>query len=189
MGDYIDLDFFQSYTRTTYGATTTPTATFVNTLIDDSEQEIDEYTGRSWGQTTYPDELHDEPLANILLKNTPVLSVTSVEKKDGTVLTEGIDEDYIVDGDFIIFNKDKSRPDRVLVTYSAGYNPVRADVKMLTTLLTLSKIIQSESATADNTESISVGPISITSRLGLSSTINIEKDIEKYKRRLRRIVR
>ena len=35
MGDYIDLDYFQSYTRTTYDETTTPTSTFVNTLIDE----------------------------------------------------------------------------------------------------------------------------------------------------------
>ena len=34
MGDYIDLEYFQNYTQTAYDGTTTPTATFVETLIE-----------------------------------------------------------------------------------------------------------------------------------------------------------
>ena len=38
MGDYIDLEFFQSYTRTIYSSTTTPTDSEVETFIELSEQ-------------------------------------------------------------------------------------------------------------------------------------------------------
>jgi len=189
MGDYIDLAFFESYTRTTYDGTTTPTDTEVNLYIDMSEDEINEVTGRSWASTTYTDELYDCPNYEILLKNYPVISVTEVKNKNGDVLTEGIDDDYIVDGDFIVFNKRKSNPDRVYVTYNAGYSQVRADVQLLTTLLTIQKVRQSQSANDSNSKKIKVGPITIDKELGMQTVINLDSDVEKYWKRLRRLIR
>jgi len=188
MGDYIDLEFFQNYTRTLYDGTTTPTSTTVETYIDLSEQEINETTRRTWGVTVYTNELYDLPNQELLLKNYPVSSVSSIKLSDDTVLTEGIDEDYIIDGDFVLFNKNKYIPDRVYVTYTK-YNEVRSAVKMLTTLLTLQKLIQSESSTTDNTESISIGPISLTTAIGTSQVVNLDYDINKYWKQLRRLIR
>lgn len=190
MGNYIDLAYVSAFTRTTYDATTTPTATTVNEYIDLSEQEINEFTGRTWGLETNTDEMHRNPKHSILLRNYPVISVTSVKDSDMNVLTEGIENDYIVDGDFIIFNENKPSPKkRVYVTYQSGYSPVRADAVNLTTLLVTSKIRQSQQSAASSSKRIQIGPITIDKALGTNTILNLDSDIEMYKKRLRRLVR
>jgi len=198
MGRYISLAFFESFTRTNYTTLTTPTEAEVEEYITDSEVEIDEVTGRTWGIKYNVSELYDCPKQETLLKNTPLLLTTdATDDTDGVVivdgddnpLVEGIDEDYIIDGDFIVFNKRKSTPSRVYISYTSGYEDTRKDAKMLTALLTLQKIIQSGTAVQDNVESISVGSISISSQIGASSTVNIDKDTQRYWKRLRKLVR
>lgn len=188
MGNYIDKTFFEDYTQQTFDNNTTPTSTFLNQLIDDSEAEINDTTGRKWDLQTYTDEIYDSPESEVLLENTPVQTVTSVKDKDGTVLTEGYDNDYIVDGDFIVF-KGKSVPERIQVTYNAGWSPVNTNVKMLATLLTIKKLKQGESYAQDNTEAITVGPISITSELSMNTVLNLDSDIDYYWKKVRRLIR
>lgn len=189
MGRYIDLDFFQEYTRTTYTSETTPTSSFVESLIELSEQEIDEKSGRTWDSETHTSELYDEPQRELLLKNYPVISVSSVVDGDDVTLTEGIDEDYTVDGDFIVFNKTKTVPDRVYVTYTSGYSGVRTAAQILATLLTIKKIRQSQSTKYSNTKTIKLGSITIDKSLGLQTVLTLDKDIDFYWRQLRRLVR
>jgi len=189
MGNYIDITLVEEYLGQTFDATTTPTSTTLNKFIDLSEQEINEVTGRNWGEETINSETHDYPKYDILLNKYPVINVTEVKDKDGNILTEGIDSDYIVDGDFIVLNKNNSLPLRIYVTYTAGYTNVRSDAKMLTLLLTLKKLKQSDSSQTSNTTSITVGSISLTKKLGMSTVLNLEDDIEKYYKRLRRLIR
>ena len=190
MGDYITLEFFQSYTRTTYDETTTPTATEVEGYITESERLINEKTGRTWGLKTNVNELYDLPNYEVLLKNYPVIAVSEVRDGDGNVLTEGIDEDYIVDSeDFIIFNPDNSKPSRVYVDYTSGYTTVRSDAKRLALLYTIQQVSQSESTAGTNSKMIKVGPITIQKELGMQTILNLDSDIKKYERALRSIVR
>ena len=186
MSEYIDLAFFSSYTRTTYDNTTTPTDTEVQAFIDLSEQEINENTGRTWGTKTITDEIHDSPGPEIYLKNYPVISVTEVRDKELNVLVEGIDNDYSINGSYITLNNIYNR---VYVDYTSGYTLVRADAKMLTTLLTINKVRQSQSSNASNSKKIQVGPITIEKGLGTQTVLNIDSDITKYEKRLRRLIR
>lgn len=189
MGDYIDLEDFQKFTRTTYTESTVPTADYVNELIDESEAEINEDTGRTWKVESYVDELYDLPQDEVLLKNYPIITVSLIKDGDLNELTEGIDEDYTVDGDFIVWNKNKIKPDRCYITYTAGYTGVRKAAKRLTELLTVQKLSQSDSSSQNNTKSVKLGPISIDKALGMQTVVNLDSDIKRYWKKLRRLIR
>jgi len=179
MVDYIDLAFFQSYTRTTFDATTSPTSDEVNTLISLSSQEIDELTGRTWNRVNGHVENITPNSKLVLLSKTPVLSITSVVDNNGDAVSY-----TIKDRDFIELDKQVD----IVVTYDYGYDNIPAAIKMLTTLYTLQKVMQGGSASNDNTESIRVGPISIKSSIGLSTIVNLSSDIKKYENRVRRLI-
>jgi len=186
MGDYIDLEFFQNYTQTTYDGTTTPTATFVETLIDESEDYINEETNRTWGVSTNVNELYDIPPQELLLNNYPVLSVSEIRDKNGDELTEGIDNDYVVEGNFVRFINCQAR---VYIDYTSGYTTVPIKVKMLAMLLTLGKVVQGGSSSSSNSKGIKVGPISITKQLGTQTVINLDKDIKEQWRQVKRLLK
>jgi hypothetical protein len=189
MGKYIDLDFVKEYTRTNFDETTVPSADIVEEFINISEQEIDEKSGKSWGLTTHTSELYDNPRRELLLKNYPVVSVDKISTINPDAdLIEGIDADYIVDGDFIVFNKNKPVPTRVYVTYDAGYEEVRGAAKMLATLLTIKKIKQSASYKS-NANNVRIGVISLTRNMGAQNMLNLDKDVDFYWKQLRRLVR
>lgn len=189
MGDYITIDDIQEFTRTTYTADTTPNIDTINNYIDRYEAMINQRTGRAWGVETHTSEVYDSPDYEILLKYYPVLTISTVTDTDGEPLTEGIDNDYTIDGDFIVFNPNTIKPKRVYVTYTSGYDPVREDVVELAILLVTSKIKQSESASGNNTNKIKLGPISIEKSLGLQTVTNIDSDIKTLWRSIRRLVR
>lgn len=180
MVDYIDLDFFQAYTRTTFDGTTDPTDVQIGMLISLASQEVDELTGRVWNRVDGHTEYIESPKSEELLSNRPILNIQSVVDEDGNPV------DYtIVDRDFIKIHKNTP----VTITYDYGYDVIPAAIKMLTTLYTLQKQVQGASASQDNTESISVGPISISSGVGLSTVVNLDSDIKKYENRVRRLLR
>ncbi len=180
MVDYIDLEFFQNYTRSTFDATTDPTDAQINLLISLSSAEIDELTGQTFGTTVGHTQYIENPINEELLERVPVLSITSVVDNNGN------DVSYtMVDRDFI--KLDKKVP--VTITYDYGYTTPPVAVKMLTTLYTLQKVIQGGSSGADNTESISVGPISLSTGVGLSTVVNLDTDVKKYEQRVRNLVR
>lgn len=187
MGDYIDLEDVQEFARTTYDNTTTPTDVQVNEYIDRAEAKINQRTGRTWGINSQT-EIYDSPDYDLLLKQYPVLTITSVKNKEGDTLILGIDEDYIIDGDFIVFNPNKTRPTRATVEYTSGYDPVREDAAELNLLLVISKIRQSQSTTGTNSKKIKVGPIEIDKALGIQTVINLDNDIASLWRALRRLV-
>ncbi len=189
MAEYIDMTFFEAYVRTEYDGTTTPTDTVVQEYIDLAQQQVEEKTGRTWDLKTNVNEMYDKPFNEIYLKNYPVLNVSEIRNKEGTALTYGIDDDYIIEGDFVVFNPLKSNPDRVFVDYTSGYTTVRAEAKWLTVLYTVQKLSQSASTTDSNSRRITVGPISLDKTLGMNTIVNLELDIKTYERALRRLVR
>lgn len=179
MVDYIDLAFFQNYTRTTFDGTTDPTDAQVQILIDMGNQEVEDLTGRTWNRTNDEVEYVESPTSRILLSNTPVLNITSVVDADGN------DVSYTqVNRDLI--ELDKLVP--VTITYDHGYDNVPIAIKKLATLYTLQMSVQGGSASSDNTESISVGPISIASKVGLSTVVNLDSDVKKYEKKVRRLI-
>ena len=179
MVDYTDLAFFQAYTRTTFDNTTTPTDTEIQELINMSNAEVEELTGRRWDRVDGYVQKIDSPNELELLKMRPVLNIQSVVDANNNPV------DYeIVDRDFIKLSKLVP----VTITYDYGYDTPPTAVKMLATLYTLQKVVQGGSAASDNTASITVGPISITSSLGMTSVINLDSDIKKYENRLRRLI-
>ena len=180
MADYIDLTYFSNYTRTVFDSNTTPTDTQVQQYIDDANQEVEDLTGRVWDRVDGHVEYIDAPKQLQLLSMRPVLGVTSVQDLNGNDVSFSV-----VDRDFI--KLDTRGP--VNVTYDYGYDNVPIAIKKLATLYTLRSSIQGASASADNTESISVGPISISSSVGLSTVVNLESDIKTYESRVRRLIR
>ena len=189
MGDYIDLAFLESFTKIDYSADTDYTDDEVNEFIDLSEQMINERTGRTWGLKTNTSELYDLPKKETLLKNYPVISVTEIVDGDGNTLVNGIDDDYIVDDEFIIWNPNNTLPNRVYITYTSGYNPVRAVVKRLALLLTIQQLTQGGSSSTSNSKSIKVGPITIQKSLGMQTMLNLDSDVDRYWKQIRRLIR
>lgn len=173
------MQFFQNYTRTQYDTTTTPSAAFIEEMIDMASAEIDELTGRTWDKVV-GEELEIDGSREFITLKGPVIDVTSVTDISGNAL------------DFKIIDRDVvklARPQPVIITYDYGYETVPVAIKMLTTLYAIRKLIQGASANEGNSTAISIGPLSITQSLGLSTIINLDKDVEKYEMRIRRFVR
>ena len=179
MVDYIDLAFFSSYTQRTYDSTTSPTDTQIQLLIDLANEQIDEFTGKSWGKIVGYVEHFDDPNKIELLSKTPVLKVTSVKDVNGNDISY-----TIVDKDFIRFDKEVELD----VTYDYGYETTPTSIKMLATLYTLEKMLQGNSSSDDNTSEIKVGPITIKNNIGLSTIVNLSKDIKRYENKIRRFI-
>ena len=179
---YTDITFFQTYTRTTYSPTTTPTDTEVQLFLDMAKAEIDELTGRDWEQHTAVETIHNPSNGLILLSDTPVIGeITSIVDENGDdVAFEQIDRDFI--------QLTSSLPTKIVVTHEAGYVNVPTAIVMLNILYTIRALKQSESTTAGNSESITLGPISITNAIGTSAVIGLDSSIEKFERRIRRFI-
>lgn len=180
---YTTIDFLQGYTRRVYSTTTTPTAVQVQEYIDMAEDEVNELTGRKWEVTTVTERFYAPGTNEILLDKYPVNSITSVVGPSGDAVSfEQRHQDFVkLTGSYNV--------DYIDVTYQYGFTVVPAAIKWLTTLYAVQKIVQSASTSSSNTESISVGPISISNAVGRSAVINLEKDISKYESKIRRIVR
>lgn len=180
MVDYIDLTYFSNYTRTVFDSNSDPSDTIVQQYIDDANQEVEDLTGRVWNRVDGHVEYIESPNQLQLLSKRPVLNIQSVVDNDGNpVPYTSVDRDFI--------KLSKTYP--ITVTYDYGYDSVPIAVKKLATLYTLRSMTQGGSASSDNTESISVGPISISSRIGLSTIVNLESDIKTYENRIRRLIR
>ena len=180
MADYIDLAYFSSYTRTVFDSESDPTDVQMQIYIDDANQEVEDLTGRVWNRVDGYVEYIESPNELQLLSKRPVLNIQSVVDDNGDAVSY-----TVVDRDFIKLSKQVP----ITVTYDYGYDNVPIAIKKLATLYALRSSVQGASAGADNTESISVGPISISSGVGLSTVVNMESDIKTYENRVRRLIR
>lgn len=177
---YTDIEFLQKYTRRVYSPTTTPTNATVEEYITLAEEEVDFLTGRSWEPTTVTERIYAPSTNLILLKYYPVRSITSVTNKAGNAVSfEQRDRDFI---------KVQTSSEYIDVTYEYGYDSAPSNIKWLTTLYAVKNIVSSQYSTS-NTQSISVGPISISNAVGRSALANIDADIAKYEKRVKRIMR
>jgi hypothetical protein len=132
----------------------------IQRMITASDSFIENYTGRTFGQTTGEIEyLSTEKSRKVFfLKNYPVLTLSSVEVNqnistdvpDWETLTEGLGNDYLANSEDLslgrirfIDNFPIVGEDQIKVTYSHGYSSTPSLVNELSILLTLRKMANS----------------------------------------------
>ncbi|MHA1876682.1 MAG: hypothetical protein ACTSUC_09600 [Promethearchaeota archaeon] len=133
----------------------------VANLISSSDKQIEEETGRTYGQTIGSVEYLDveDEQDTFFLKNYPVLTLSSVEQNIEASITktpnwsassQGIGNDYIANdadleiGKFMfIDNFPYVGPNRLKVTYDYGYTTTPLLVKELSILLSIRKMTNS----------------------------------------------
>lgn len=179
---YADIQLFQTYTGVNFGPGTSPSLSELQTILDMSKDEVDIFTGKQWNTSTHTDIIY-KPLRGLnLLKIRPVQSVQSVKDENGDDVPFEVRED-----DFIYFTQ--SLPSQAKVEYTSGYTTIPTVIKKLQILYTLRSIKQGESYSQSSSSNISLGPISITNLIGVSTMINLDKDIREYENKVRRLMR
>lgn len=179
---YADIQSFQTYTGVTFGPGTTPSLSELEEFLEMSKDEVDFFTGKQWNTTPQTETIY-KPLRGLnLLKIRPVQSVQSVTDENGDAVPYEVRDD-----DFIYFTQ--SLPSQANVEYTSGYIKIPAVIKKLHILYTLRSIKQGESYSQGASSSISLGPISITNSIGVSTIINLDKDIREYENKVRRLMR
>jgi len=181
---------------TAFGSATTPSLASVNTWIEQTDSYIDGIANKVYAVSSYTDTFHNGGELLLFLKNTPLVSVTSVEYNNSIVgvapnwvtLTEytnySFDADkgviILVAGSFTVapgYNKYR-------VTYNSGYTVLPKNVEMLATKLVTSRVLSgiiSQNVNERNAGgSISVGDISIVepADYGVGSYKQLKNDIK-----------
>jgi len=183
---YTTVTDVANYMRTTFDTTTTPTDVEVQNYIDDISNEIDEMTGTTFTIVTGEVEVITPRVSTnkFITKKYPLLNVTKLEYNDGTEFEpnwiEIPDTDFRVDGDIIITKKNYDK--QVRITYDYGHLSVSSSVKMLATLMTVKRILGSADISDNEFESVSIGPISVASNLGMQRIVTLDSEIERLKK-------
>lgn len=188
---YTTLTNVEEFFGTTFDATTSPTLTQVNKYITDSETEIDNLTGTTFEATQSNTEIIDlnVPTNMFVTQKYPIVSVTSVEKNTSDdIFTSDTWEsvDYYNDRFRILTKYSYDGKRKVRLQYEYGYETVPPEVEHLATLLVVNKILTGQAVGDSATESISVGPISLTNSVGTSRVVNLKNEIKEYQRRVGR---
>lgn len=183
---YTTINDVATYLRTTFDATTTPTDTEVQQFIDDVSAEIDDFTGTTFNVVIGVVEIITPRVSTnkFLTKRYPLLSIENLEYNGGTEFEPNWIQiptnEYRVDGDIIITKKSYDK--QIRVTYTYGHNTVPTSVKELATLMTVKKILGSADVSENEFDSVSIGPISVSSNVGLNRVINLDKEIDRLKK-------
>lgn len=188
---YTTLTNVQEFFNVTFSASTNPTLDQVNQYITDVDTEINNLTGTVFGTPVSNTEIVDiKGYSDVFVtEKYPIVSVTSVEKntvadKFATPSWEAID--YYNDR-FRILTKYKYNGKRSLrLVYTYGFETIPPEVEHLATLLVVNKILSGNAIADSSTESISVGPISLTNSVGLNQMVNLKNEIKDYKRQVGR---
>jgi hypothetical protein len=172
MGFYTDTDKVGQRLRTTFSSTTTPTLDVIDEMIDEVENEIDSYAGRSYRKRTVTAEYHDYSGSGfILTKNPGLSSVTTLQYTDDDGATwntiSASQYDLYSDFDMIEFKPELFIPkgNRVIrITYVAGPDVVPARISKLATSMACLEVIRSQVNSSGNTAGgeVQVGPIRVT---------------------------
>lgn len=188
-------------TTTQFSPSTTPSSGDVLEWIAEESAYINGLANTIFGSTTYSSEYIDYDGENdLLLENSPLLSVTSVEYNHypiGSSLgssweTMVAEEDYTVYTDRgIIRILSNWNPDpgtkRIRVTYVAGYEVIPYQVRKLCTKLVAERVLSTLIAKNINERNdggtVSIGSVSITepSAYGIQSFKQLKNDIESLK--------
>lgn len=186
---YTSLSNVEAYLKTTFSGSTTPSTTKVNEWITDADTEVDNLTGATFTSGTYT-EYFDLNVATdrVIVSNYPLISVSSISYNTGTEWSPAWTAftNYRTIGDIIKFDKYVQGNNYVKAVYVAGYTTTPPEVEHLATLLVVKKIISSDDTSNGETESLSIGSISLTSNIGISRISNLDRDIDDYKRRVGR---
>ena len=183
---YTTVEDIESYLRTSFDSSTTPTDTQVQQYIEDVSNEIDEMVGTTFSVVSNVVEIFTPrvPSNKFLTKRYPLLSVDKLEYNNGTEFVpdwvEIDSSEYRVDGDIIYTNQYYDK--QIRITYSYGHNTVPTSVKELTTLLVVKKILVSADVSENEFDKVSIGPISVASNIGLSRLVNLDSTIDKLKK-------
>lgn len=188
---YTDIDEVQTFLKTTFDGTTTPTLTTVNEWITDADAEVDRLTGTTFTATSNIDVFDlTNRTDRVLLRKFPVISLTAVEYNSSTDADKEFNPTWTafdnsrLDGDFAIFDIPKIGNQIVRVTYQYGFSTTPSEVKHLATLLVVKKAISADSYAKNSTSSLSIGPLSITKNIGASTFTNIDSNIDETVRRV-----
>ncbi len=181
-----------------FSATTEPSLSTVTTWIDQTDSYIDNLSRKVYNVSSYTDIFNYSGEGVLFLKNTPVVSITSVEY-DSSSLTES--PSWITLTEYTHYKVDvahgsvtlypsrfssgiKDGVNRFRVVYSSGYSSIPGNVQMLATKLVTSRVL--ESLINDNVNSradggsISIGTIRIVepASYGVNSFKTLKSDIK-----------
>jgi hypothetical protein len=179
MALYTDLSSLRAELRATadFSASTYPTAEQALAWIEEESDYIKTLSGRNWGSDSYEEVLDYNGEDTILLREAPILSVTSMVYATAPLGTDtySLSASMVEDTDFTVYKETGEisilgnipYPGRkaVKVSYTAGFEDVPSRIKMLATKRAARRIIDSL-LTKDLNEkqsgkSVSVGSISI----------------------------
>lgn len=202
MTTYTTADLVKNELRATtdFSATTNPTLDTVNEWIEEESAQIDKDSARIWGSAAYTDVIDYDGREVIELKNSPMISLTSVKYSEYALGTDDYslttakveDTDFTVDlerSQIIILPKWSPSPGRkrIEVKYTAGFSTTPKLVQKLATkqvsLRTLNSLINSNVNEGNDGGSISVGSISIVepASYGVNSYNQLKTDIDSLK--------
>lgn len=160
-----------------FSASTYPTADQASTWIAEDSDEVNAISGRNWGVTAYSETLDYQGEDKLILRNAPIVSVTSVLYSPyelGNTLY-GLTDTKVANTDYTVYNDEgeiailgwtpcEGRK-RIQVNYTAGFNPVPERIQKLVTKKVAKRIMYSLIAKDVNEKqsgkSVSVGSISI----------------------------
>jgi len=188
---YTDLTNVEEFFNTTFSATTNPTVTQVNKYITDVDEEVNSISGTVFGTPVSNTEIVDVAGDSdiFVTEKYPIVTVTSVSKNTesdafATPVWETVDN---YNDRFRIVTKYKYHGQRILqLVYTYGFTTTPVEVEHLATLLVVNKILSGNAVADSSTESISVGPISLTNSIGVSQMVNLKEELKEYKRRVGR---
>jgi len=205
MTTYTTADLVKNELRvsTDFSASTVPTLTYLNIMIEQESAQIDKDSARVWGSTAYTDVIDYDGSSVIELKNTPVVSVTSVKYSEYGLGTDNYslsiikeaEKDYTTDlnrGQIIPLSRWSPAigRKRIEVKYTAGFATTPTLIQKLCTkmvaLRILNSLIQGNVNEGNDGGSISVGSISIVepASYGVNSYQNLKKEIDELKREI-----
>lgn len=183
----------ETYLRTTFTSTTTPTDTQVDQYVTDVDAQVDRISGTTWSPQSETEILDLRANTNqFLVKKYPLISVTSAEYNDYTNTDPAFNPNWVafdnsrVLGDLVITDKHISprQGAEVKLVYQYGHTSAIPEVEHLATLLVAKQIISGDAASKSGTNSLSIGPLTITKNTGLSRMANIDKAIEEQTKRV-----
>jgi len=188
---YTTLTNVEQFFGTTFDATTSPTLTQVNAYLADVDTEINNMTGTVFGTPVSNTEYVDIDGYNdiFVTEKYPIVAVTSISKNTAvTAFDTPVWETVSYYNDKIrILTKDKFNGKRKLkFVYTYGFETIPPEVAHLATLLVVNKVLSGNAVGDSATQSISVGPISLSNSVGLSRMVNLKTEIKEYARKVGR---
>jgi len=181
-----------------FSASTVPSLDDINTWIGEASAEINQISGRIYGQTTYTEVFDYNGTDVLVLENAPLITVTNVLYSTSALGTDTYslsdtkteDTDYTVyknEGEIELLSNWKPAigKKRISVTYDAGFTSTPLTVQKLATKKvakrTIDTLMSKDVNEKASGKSVSVGSISIIkpADFGVSQYKTLSDDIGK----------